>query len=96
MAEGFLVDDVQYNLRIDISTGRTSTGLSIGIVGLLLEIGNGIDRIAVEDRVAASVQQPQTVEQLIDIARWLVDIDNYQLVLESLLLEQVDDFLCIS
>ncbi len=96
MAEGFLVDDVQYNLRIDISTGRTSTGLSIGIVGLLLEIGNGIDRIAVEDRVAASVQQPQTVEQLIDIARWLVDIDNNQFVLESLLLEQVDDFLCIS
>ena len=96
MAEGFLVDDVQYNLRIDISTGRTSTGLGIGIVGLLLEIGNGIDRIAVEDRVAASVQQPQTVEQLIDIARWLVDIDNNQFVLESLLLEQVDDFLCIS
>ena len=96
MAEGFLIDDVQYNLRIDISTGRTSTGLGIGIVGLLLEIGNGIDRIAVEDRVAASVQQPQTVEQLIDIARWLVDIDNNQFVLESLLLEQVDDFLCIS
>ena len=96
MAEGFLVDDVQYNLRIDISTGRTSTGLSIGIVGLLLEIGNGIDRIAVEDRVAASVQQPQTVEQLIDIARRLMDIDNNQFVLESLLFKQVDDFLCIS
>ena len=96
MAEGFLVDDVQHNLRIDISTGRTSTGLSIGIVGLLLEIGNGIDRIAVEDRVAASVQQPQAVEQLIDIARRLMDIDNNQFVLESLLLEQVDDFLCIS
>ena len=96
MVEGFLIDDVQYNLRIDISTGRTSTGLGIGIVGLLLEIGNGIDRIAVEDRVAASVQQPQTVEQLIDIARRLMDIDNNQFVLESLLFKQVDDFLSIS
>ena len=96
MVEGFLIDDVQYNLRIDISTGRTSTGLGIGIVGLLLEIGNGIDRIAVEDRVAASVQQPQAVEQLIDIARRLMDIDNNQFVLESLLFKQVDDFLSIS
>ena len=95
IVDGLLVDDVQHNLRIDIAAGGTSARLSIGIVGSPLEIGNGIDGIAVEDRIATFVQQPQTVEELIDIAGGLVDIHHHQLALVGLLLQQVDDLLCI-
>ena len=57
IAESFLVDDIEYNLRIDITTGRTGTRLSIGIVRGLLEIGDGVDGVAVEhDGVASSVE----------------------------------------
>ena len=93
--EGFLVDDVEHNLRIDIAAGRTSAGLRISVVGCLLEIGDGIDGVTVEDGIATLVQQPQAVEELIDVARRLVDVDHDELALQRLLLQEVDDLLGI-
>ena len=92
----FLVDDVQHNLRIDIATGGAGTRLCVGVVGCALEIGDGIDGIAVEDGISALVQQPQTVEELVDITGGLMDVHHHQLALVGLLLQEVDDLFCIS
>ena len=77
--EGFLVDDVEHNFRVDIAASGTSAGFCVGIVGSLLEIGDSIDGVTVEDGIAAFVKQPQTVEELINVAGWLVDVDNDEL-----------------
>ena len=79
--EGFLVDDIQYNLWIDITASGAGAGLCIGIVGSLLEVGDSIDGIAVEYGIATLVQQPQAVEELIDVAGRLVDVDHDELAL---------------
>ena len=91
--EGLLIDNVQHDLRIHITTRRTSAGLGICIVRSFLEIGDSIDGITVEHGVASFIQQPQTVEELIDITGGLVDIHDDQLTLEGLLLQQVDHLL---
>ena len=93
--ERLLVNNVQNDFRIHITTHGACAGLCIGIVGSLLEISDGINGIAVEDRIATLVEQPQTVEQLIDIAGWLVDIDDDELAFQSLFLQEVDDLLSI-
>ena len=67
VVECLLIDDVQHNLRVHITTSRTGAGVCISIVGRCLEIGNGIDGVTVEDGIAAFIEQPQTVEKLIDI-----------------------------
>ena len=90
-----LVNDIQNYFWIDIATHWTSTGLSIGVVSSLLEIGDGINRVTVKYRIATFVKQPQTVEQLIDITRWLVDVDNNKLALQCLLFQKVDDLFSI-
>ena len=90
-----LVNDVQDDFRVHVATGRTRTGLCIGIVGCFLEISDGINGIAVEYGITALVQQPQAVEQFIYIARGLVDVYNNQLAFQRLLLQQVDDLLRI-
>ena len=91
--ECFLVDDVQHHLRVHVATHGAGAGLGVGIAGRLLEVGDGVDGVAVEDGVAALVEQPQAVEQLIDVARRLVNVDNDELSLEGLFLQQVDDLL---
>ena len=91
--KSLLVDDVQHYLRVHITASGTGAGLSIGIAGGLLEIGNGVDGVAVEYGVAATVKQPQAVKELVDVARWLVDVDNDELALKRLLLKQVDHLL---
>ena len=93
--EGFLVNNIKHNLGIDIATSRTGAGFCIGIVGSLLEIGDGINGIAIKDRVATFVKQPQTVEKLIDIAGRLVDVNHNEFTLQCLLFEEVDNLLCI-
>ena len=96
ITDGLLVDDVQHDLRVHIPTGGTGTRLGIGIVGRLLKIGNGIDRITIEHGITATVEQPQSVEELIDIARRLVDIHHDQLTLQGLFLQQEDHLFRIS
>ena len=95
VVEGLFVDDIQNNLWVDITTGRTGAGLCIGIVGCVLEIGDSINGIAVEHRIAAFIEQPQTVEELIDIAGGLVDINHDKLAFIGLLLQEVDDLLSV-
>ena len=65
LIEGFLVDDVEYNLRIHVSAGRTRACVGIGIVCCRLEICDGINRVAVEHGISPFVQYPKSVEQLI-------------------------------
>ena len=91
-----LIDDIEDNLRIHIATGRTGTGLCISIGRSLLEIGNRVDGITVIDRIATLVQQPQTVEKLIDVAGRLVDIHDDQFALIGLFFQQVDHHLRIT
>ena len=95
IAKRFLVNNVKYNLWIDITTSGAGTGFCVSIVGCFFKIGNGVNGIAVEYRVSAPVKQPQAVKQLVDVAGWLVDVDDNELALECLLFQQVDDFLCV-
>ena len=62
------IDDIQHNLWVHITASRTSTGVCISIVGCCLEIGNGINGVTVKDRITTFIEQPETVEELIDIA----------------------------
>ena len=68
VVERFLVDDIEHDFRIDVATSRTSAGLCVGIVGSLLEIGDGIDRITIENRISTFVEEPKPVEELINVA----------------------------
>ena len=95
IVERFFIDDVEHHLWIDIATGGTGAGIGICIVGGILEIGDGINGIAVKHRVATLVEQPQPVEELIHIARRLMDVDDDEFTLERLLLQQEDHLLCI-
>ena len=85
---GTLLDDVQHYLWIHIATGRTGTCISVSIVGCCLEICDSLDRITVKDRISASVQHPQSVEEFIHIAGWLVDICYHKATMIGLLLQQ--------
>ena len=67
--------------------------MGVGVVGRRLEGGDGVDGIAVIDGIAAFVQQPQPVEELIDVARGLVYVGNDQTALLRLLLQEQDDTL---
>ena len=62
------IDDVQHDLGIHITTCGTGAGVCISIVGRSLEIGNGINGVTVEDRITAFIEQPETVEEFIDVA----------------------------
>ena len=53
--EGFLVDNVEHNLGVHIAAGGASAGLGVGIACRFLEIGDGVDGVAVEHGVAAAV-----------------------------------------
>ena len=93
--EGFLVDDVQDDLGIDIAAGGTGRGVGVGVVCRCLEIGDGIDGIAVENRIAALVEKPQAVEEFIYIARRLVDVHHDEFAFVRLLLQEIDYLLCV-
>ena len=93
--EGFLVDDVQDDLGIDIAAGGTGRGVGVGVVCRCLEIGDGIDGIAVENRIAALVEKPQAVEEFIYIARRLVDVHHDEFAFVCLLLQEIDYLLCV-
>ena len=47
--------------------------------GIVDVIGDGVDGVSIVDGIAALVQQPQTIEQLIHIAGRLMDIHDDQL-----------------
>ena len=53
--DGLLVDDVEHDLRIDVAAEGAGAGLGIGVIGGLLEPGDGVDGIAVIDRISAGV-----------------------------------------
>ena len=90
------VDNIEYDLRIHITTSGAGTGLCICVCRSLLKISNRVDGIAVIDGIATLVQQPQTVEELVNIARRLVDIHDDQLTLIGLLFQEVDHHLCVT
>ena len=83
------------SIRIDIAAEGAGAYFCVGVVGSPLEVGDGLDRIAVVNRIAASVEQPQPVEELEYVGGRLVDIDHYELSLIGLFLEQVDYLLGI-
>ena len=64
VVQGFLVYDVEDDLRIDVAAEGAGADLGVGVVGRPLEVGDGLDGIAVVDRIAASVEEPQPVEEL--------------------------------
>ena len=91
-----LVDNVQHDFRIDVAAHGTGTGFGVGIVGGLLEISDGINGVTVEYGISAPVEQPQSVEELIDVAGRLVDVDDDEFSLQRLFLQEVDDLLGVS
>ena len=93
--ERLLLDDVQHNLGVHVTTGGAGTGFRIRIFGCFLEIGDSIDGVTVEHGVATFIQEPQTVEEFIDIAGGLVDVYHDELALVCLLLQEADDLLGI-
>ena len=88
-ADGPFLDDVQHDLGIHIPACRTGTRLGIGIARSLLEISDGVNRVAVENGIAPAVEQPQAVEQFINVARRLVDGQHDQPPSAGLLFQQV-------
>ena len=90
VVQGFLVYDVEDDLGIDIAAEGAGADLGVSVVGRPLEVGDGLDGVAVVDRIAASVQEPQPVEELEYVGGGLVDIDHYQPSFIGLFLEQVD------
>ena len=64
VVEGFLVYYIEDDLGIDIAAEGAGADFGVGVVGRSLEVGDGLDGVAVVDRIAASVQEPQPVEEL--------------------------------
>ena len=93
IVQRLLVNDVKHNLRIDIATSWAGAGFRVNIIGCLLEIGDGINRVSVKHGVSTLVEQPQAVEELIDIARRLMDVDHDEFALERLFFQQENHLL---
>ena len=85
--ERLLINDVEYDFGIDVAAHGASAGLCIGIVCGLLEIGDSVDGVAVEHGISATIEQPETVEEFIDVAGRLVDVDDDELPLQRLFLQ---------
>ena len=96
VVQRLFVDDVQHDLGVYVTACRTRTSLSISVICSFLKVSYSIYRVAVEHGVATLVQEPQTVEQLVDITRRLVDVHHDELALQRLLFQQVDHLLRVS
>ena len=60
------LNDIEYQLRIDITTRRTFPDITIHLRISLLEIHNGFYGITPIDKIAARIQDKHIIKHLID------------------------------
>ena len=82
------LNDSEWLLGLHVAAHVALALLGVNVVGLFLEVDNGVHWVAVVYHIAALINNEQFVQKLIDVAIGLVDVYNDQLTLEHLTFEE--------